>query len=536
VDPKVVSSPPLPLEVRERRLGLDGPWEVQLDPGAGYRTIIVPFTFESQLSGIGAPAEIHERLHYRRSFDVPAEWAGLHVLLRFGGVDWRAAVELDGTHVGAHSGGYGHFWFDLGPLDHEHAHELSVIVEDPADGPQPRGKQRGGGGIWYTRATGIWRPVWLEAVPAAHIEHFSIEASVDGSLHAWVTTSEPVDVELRVAGQTVSFRDEVVLQVDAPQLWSPELPELYDVELETSSGDLITSYVAFRSVACRGREILLNGEPRVLRGVLDQGYWPDGVYTAPDDDALRADVEAVKALGFDLARMHVKVADPRWYGWCDRLGVLVAQDMPSPLRLDTDAARETFTAERGELGAQRRGHTRVAVWIVINEDWGEPPEELQRALVARLRTSDPTRLVVDASGWKHRGDTDLLDIHDYGADLAAHRSSADKPLWIGECGGVSLILAGEEDFAYRHVGSGAALAREYARLTGTIGDVAGFVWTQLTDVEGELNGLLTSDRRPKAPAASIRAANEAAANRRPASARTASIPAPLDDQETRTCL
>jgi hypothetical protein len=347
-------------------------------------------------------------------------------------------------------------------------------------------------------------------VPAAHISRFELTASIDGTLLARVETTEPVDVELRVDGQRVTFRDETALSLDEPRLWSPEHPELYDVELETASGDIVTSYVAFRSFERRGRELLLNGEPRRLRGVLDQAYWPDGVYTAPNDDALRADVEAAKELGFDLARMHVKVADPRWYAWCDRLGLLVAQDIPSPLRLDTPEARENFGREIDEIVEQLRDQPCVVMWVVINEDWGEPTEEFQRELVQRVRDADPASVVIDASGWKHRGDTDVLDVHDYGDDLSAHRSPHDLPLWIGECGGVSLVVAGEEDFAYKHVTSADALAQEYGRLIGGLGDTAGFVWTQLTDVEGELNGLLTHDRRPKAPPQEIRAANQRA--------------------------
>jgi beta-galactosidase/beta-glucuronidase len=496
-----------PRALRERTLSLDGTWDVQLEPGEPFQPIVIPFTFEAELSGIGRGGETHEVLRYRRTFAVPEEWTGSHVLLHFGGVDWQAVVHVDHQLVGGHSGGYTQFHFDLGELA-PGDHELVVDAFDPADGFQPRGKQRGSGGIWYTRATGIWRPVWIEAVPAAHIASFDLDASVDGTLRARVKTTEPVDLELRVDGRRVAFRGETTLTLDEPRLWSPEHPELYDVELETASGDVITSYVAFRSFERRGRELMLNGERRRLCGVLDQAYWPEGVYTAPSDDALRADVEAAKSLGFDLARMHVKVADPRWYAWCDRLGLLVAQDLPSPLRLDTPAACQNFMRELDEIVEQLRDHPCVAIWVVINEDWGEPPEEFQRLLVKRVRAADPGSVVVDASGWKHRGDTDLLDVHDYGDDLSAHRSPAGQPLWIGECGGVSLIVAGEEDFAYKHVSSADALAQEYRRLIGGLGDITGFVWTQLTDVEGELNGLLTYDRRPKAPPQEIRAANE----------------------------
>jgi beta-galactosidase/beta-glucuronidase len=485
-------SAPLPRERRDRRLSLDGTWDLEL--GGETLPIEVPFTFEAPLSGIGRGGEVHERVRYRRSFRVPAEWRGLHVLLRFGGVDWHAAVAVDGHPVGTHTGGYAHFSFDLGELNPSLEHEIVIDVHDPADGPQPRGKQRGSGGIWYTRATGIWRAVWLEAVPRAHITSFALEVTADGVLQHEVETSEPTDVTVRVAGEI-------------PR-WSPESPQLADVELRTASGDLVRSYVAFRTVERDGRDILLNGERRFLCGVLDQAYWPDGVYTAPSFDALRADVQAVKDLGFDLVRMHVKVADPRWYALCDALGVLVAQDLPSPLRLDDEEARAGFTREAEEIVEQLRGHPCVCMWIAINEDWGDPGAEYQLALARRLRELDPSRLVVDASGWTHRGETDLVDVHDYGDDLSAH-ASGTLPLWVGECGGISLVVAGDEDFAYKHVASGEELAPAVARLLGTLGDVAGFVWTQLTDVEGELNGLLTVDRRPKADPAAIRAALDA---------------------------
>jgi beta-galactosidase/beta-glucuronidase len=195
-----------PRAIRERRLSLDGTWEVQLEPDAPFAPIRVPFTFESALSGIGRPDEIHEHLRYRRTLRVPEAWSGSHVLLQFAGVDWRADVTLDGRRVGSHTGGYTSFCVDLGKLDPARDHEVVVDVEDPADGPQPRGKQRGSGGIWYTRATGIWRPVWAEAAPAAYIERFTLDATIDGVVRARVATTEPVDVELRLDGTSVTFR------------------------------------------------------------------------------------------------------------------------------------------------------------------------------------------------------------------------------------------------------------------------------------------------------------------------------------------
>jgi beta-galactosidase/beta-glucuronidase len=328
--------------------------------------------------------------------------------------------------------------------------------------------------------------VWLEAVPDEYIADASLRAAADGTV-----TAAP-GVEVTVVGLD-----------GAPRLWTPDDPFLYDVELRLGD-DLVRAYAGFRTIERDGRVLLLNGEPLRIAGVLDQGFWPDGIYTAPDEASLRADVEAAKVLGFNLARKHVKVEDPRWYAWCDRLGLLVAQDMPSSHDLSSEPARAGFRREWLEIVAQLAGHPSVAVWIPINEDWGEPPPEFQRSLAAATRRADPTRLVIDASGWKQLEDTDLVDVHDYGAELTKHVGArSDLPLWFGECGGLSV---GTGDFAYRHVDD---LPAGYRRIVEQIpADVAGFVWTQLTDVEGEQNGLLTHDRRFKCDPEAIRALNE----------------------------
>jgi beta-galactosidase/beta-glucuronidase len=462
-------------------VSLDGSWEVQLEPDAAWQPIQVPFPFEAPLSGIGKNA-VHERIRYRRGFEAP--WDAC-TLLRFGAVDWRAEVHLDGRRVGGHRGGYTGFALDLGRLS-PGRHELVVEVEDPAEGPQPRGKQRDGGGIWYTRTTGIWQPVRLEAVPDDHVTTWQVLP--DGTLR--VDTARPTGVEVDAA------------PVERP--WDPDDPALFPAEIRTAGGDRVTACAWRRTVEAHGGEILVNGRPRRIAGILDQQFWPGGIYAAPDEEAVRADVEAVKAMGFDLARMHVKVADARWYDWCDRLGVLVAQDIPSSHDLSTEAARAVFVRELDEIVAQLRNHPCVIAWVLFNEDWGEPPEEFQREVVRRVRALDPTRLVVDASGWKHRGDTDIHDVHDYGDDLSGHRGGGETPYWIGECGGVALD---PEGFSYRTVDD---LAAAYARLVGGIDEsVSGFVWTQLTDVETELNGLLAHDRRPKADLARIREVNDA---------------------------
>jgi beta-galactosidase/beta-glucuronidase len=287
---------------------------------------------------------------------------------------------------------------------------------------------------------------------------------------------------------------------------------LYDLELRRGE-DVVRSYVAFRTIERRGRELALNGEPIRVAGVLDQGFWPDGIYAAPSDDALRADVEAAKRLGFNLVRKHVKVEDPRWYAWCDRLGLLVAQDLPTSHDLSTPRARRQLQREWLEIVGQLRNHPSIVIWICGNEHWGEPPASFQRELVSRTRRADPTRLVIDTSGWNQLEDTDLVDVHDYRSQLEAHVGRRDDiPLWFGECGGISLVVNGHaqaSDFSYHDAADARELAAGYRRVVSQIPpESVGFVWTQLTDVEGELNGLLTYDRVPKVRFDDIRLVNE----------------------------
>jgi beta-galactosidase/beta-glucuronidase len=408
----------------------------------------------------------------RLPFRVPDEW-NERTLVRFGAVDWRATVSLDGALLGVHEGGYTHFTFDAGALEPGSEHELRIEAFDPHDDAfgQAKGKQRGSHDIWYMRTTGAWRPVWIEGVPDEYIR--DPQPLLDA------------------------------IEIENPRLWSPSDPYLYDVEL-CMGEDTVHSYKGFRTIEARGRDVFLNGERIRFAGVLDQGFWPDTVYAASGDE-LRADVAAAKALGFNLVRKHVKVEDPRWYAWCDRLGVLVAQDMPSSHSLASPASRGRFSREWVEVIAQLRNHPCVVVWVPINEDWGEPPPDVQRELVRTTRRADPTRLVIDASGWKQLDDTDLVDVHDYGETLTRHLGKRqDIPLWFGELGGLSV---GTGDFVYRHVEN---LEGAYKRVIEQIpDDVAGFCWTQLTDVEQEQNGLLTADRRPKVDASVIRAVNEA---------------------------
>jgi beta-galactosidase/beta-glucuronidase len=526
---------PRPQLRRSAWKSLNGRWRfgfgAELD-----RSIRVPFTFEAPLSGIGREREVHERVRYRRTFTVPAGWRGRRVLLHFGAVDHQAAVRVNGRLVGRHRGGYTPFSFDVtGALRPGGRQSVEVAVRDPVglDADQPLGKQLATGRIFYTRATGIWQTVWLEPVRADHVEDLRLRPDLDGGrLRVDAQLARPGDgAELRVAvlrgGRVVSAGSApasgsaagLELAVPDPAPWSPSSPALYDVVLrlvrDGRTLDRARSYTAFRTTRIRNGRFELNGRPYVLRGVLDQGYWPDGVYTAPSDRALRRDVVMAKAYGFNLARKHVKVEDPRWYWHADRLGLLVAQDMPSAWDLRAAPDRAQFRREWEAMIGTLDHHPSVALWIAFNENWGRPRAGFQSAIVDRARALDPSRPVIDASGSVRRQNSDMVDFHDYGEDLARYQvRRPTRARWIGEYGGLTLRVPGHvwggEARLRRRVRTPAGLLREYRRLTdqvnGTPG-LSGFVYTQLYDVERELNGLMTYDRLTKLPPPRIAAVN-----------------------------
>ncbi|HEU4753792.1 MAG TPA: glycoside hydrolase family 2 TIM barrel-domain containing protein, partial [Armatimonadota bacterium] len=427
-------------------------------------------------------------------------------------------------------GGYTPFSFDITDALKEGPQEVVVAVYDPADprrgAYQPKGKQLGSEGIWYTRTTGIWQTVWLEPVHPAGLEVAWSEARVDPAtrrgevtVHFRTESASPADVELvlsqdgrEVAGglrtAAAGERDGAVsLQMENCRLWSPEEPVLYDLTVRAKQGgktvDEVKSYCAFRSYGIRNGRLELNGKPYFLRGVLDQGYWPDGILTPPTDRAIRADVEMTKRLGFNFARKHVKVEDPRWYYWCDRLGLAVWQDMPSSHNLSTAQAQENFAREWTGVIQDVRSHPSVLHWIPFNENWGDP-KEFQDRIVQLTRRLDPSRPITDASGWTQRSFTDVIDVHDYGNNLIRHAvQNPSKPKVIGEYGGIALPVPGHtwtQGWGYQTVRDPDGLIRRIGAQTTQLFEAAnlsGFVYTQLTDVEQELNGLMTYDRIPK---------------------------------------
>ncbi len=541
---------PRPNAVRKEWQNLNGMWEFAFDDNtegtaAGWSNghafpdkILVPWTFEASLSGIGKGKEIHEHIWYRRHFRIPSRWKSKRVLLHFGAVDWQSSVFVNGKLQGSHRGGYTPFTYDItDSLSKSEEQEIVVQVFDPADPKkgayQPKGKQLGSEGIWYTRTTGIWQTVWLEPVNDTHISDFKLEPDLKTgkiNIRAKIAQAEAgLELQAEISGPGLYNPIKFITQdgagedylltctVPGASAWSPEHPSLYDIILTVRNAagvqDQVKAYTAFRSIGLENNRITLNGSPYFLKGVLDQGFWPDGIYTPPTDEAIRNDVAVTKAFGFNLARKHVKVEDPRWYYWCDRLGLLVAQDMPSSHNLQSVEAKDNFVHEWSEVMDAVRAHPCVALWVTFNENWGDP-KEFQERVVDLTRISDSTRPIIDASGWDQRSHTDITDIHDYSNELSKHaNANPARTTWVGEYGGVALPIPEHTwitGWGYQTVRTPDALLDKYKFLTdqlnGALG-ISGFVYTQLTDVEQELNGLMTYDRLPKAPPQKFAAIN-----------------------------
>jgi beta-galactosidase/beta-glucuronidase len=525
--------------VRDAWLNLNGLWDYTItdphyeQPTAFEGQILVPFPIESVLSGVQERID-GKHLWYRRTFTVPDAWADQRVLLHFGAVDWRATVWLNGNEVGAHGGGYDPFSFDItDALLPSETQELVVDVWDPTEGTQPRGKQVFvPDGIWYTPTTGIWQTVWLEPVPAAYVEGLRMETEIDaGTLalqvevknaqnnHDYTVAVEALDGDQVVGTASGDAHELISVNIENPKLWSPDSPFLYDLRIrllqDGTTVDELTSYFGMRKIEVKPDEsgamrLWLNNEPSFQLGLLDQGFWPDGLYTAPTDEALRYDIEITKQLGFNTIRKHVKVEPARWYYWADRLGVLVWQDMPSGDDFvdpgQGEISRSERSAEQFELELQRMidthyNHPSIVMWVLFNEGWGQ--YDTQR-LADWLAEYDPTRLVNSASGWNDVGAGDVYDIHAYPGP-AAPPPDPDRASILGEFGGLGLPISGhtwldENSWGYREYRSPEALFDAYANLIEELHELhetqglAAAIYTQTTDVETEVNGMMTYDR------------------------------------------
>ena len=519
---RVLPEYPRPQLSRKNWINLNGPWEYAItktgDPRPAVFTghVLVPFPIESQLSGAGVWVSPQQRLWYRRTIAMPARPTGTRVLLNFGAVDWEAEVSVDGRVVGRHVGGYDPFTFDISDaLARDSAtHELVVAVRDPTDtAEQPRGKQvERPHSIWYTANTGIWQTVWLETVPAWHVSGIRIDPDLEGSR---VSVSVGTDGRTGAGRVAISVIDgtrvvatadgpTATLAIPSPHAWSPSDPFLYGLRVRLDSGDEVESYFGMRSIAvcadaAGARRLCLNGQPLFQFGLLDQGWWPDGLYTAPTDEALASDIEKTKELGFNVIRKHVKVEPERWYYHADRLGMLVWQDMPSGDN-KTPAGQAEFERELHAMIDARRNHPSIVMWVPFNEGWGQHDTEKH---VAWLKANDPTRLVNNATGWTDKNVGDLVDIHSYPGPTMPPVEK-ERVAALGEFGGLGLPLEGHTwldkgNWGYRSFTTVDAMNAAYRELVTQLrlhaGDgLASAIYTQTTDCEIEVNGVMTYDR------------------------------------------
>nr|WP_225827154.1 PA14 domain-containing protein [Streptomyces sp. TML10] len=525
---------PRPQLTRDAWQNLNGSWQFAAakegeQPPVG-RTlgerILVPYPVESQLSGI----ERHEdRMWYRRTFTVPAGWkVGDHkrLQLNFGAVDWQAEVYVNGTEVAEHKGGYDKFSADItDALKPGRTQELIVGVYDPTDASggenPPLGKQRlDPSGIWYTPSSGIWQTVWLEPVAADHVDQLKLTPHTDtgtltvepqGVRDGVAVTATAYDGKRRVATASGRTGRSLTLRIPDARLWSPDDPFLYDLKVKVGD-DRVGSYFGMRSIAVEKvngvPRTVLNGKPVFMMATLDQGFWPDGLHTAPSDEALAYDLKMHKRMGFNAVRKHIKVEPDRWFYWADRLGLLVWQDMPAMTAgvNPSTAARAEYEREMKQMIDEHISSPSIVMWVVFNEGWGQ--YDIGR-VASQAKAWDPTRVVNNMSGLNLGADGgagDIMDEHGYPSPALPPHPDGQRALVAGEYGGLGLAVPGHAwsvQQSYVDVDP-STYTDDYLQKLGEVHALAckggnGAVYTQISDVEGELNGLMTYDRKVTKP-------------------------------------
>lgn len=555
---------PRPQMIRNEWINLNGLWQYSIlpktqesIPASFSGNILVPFAVESTLSGVGKTVGKDSVLWYERNFTLPPAFRNKNVLLQFGAVDWLCDVFVNGKKVGTHQGGYDPFSMDItAAINKKGTQRISVRVWDPTDdGPQPRGKQvNHPHGIWYTSVTGIWQTVWIEAVPKTYIASTRQTPDIDKQI---VKVNVDVDQPLsgdqvlisawkgsqKVVEQTIAPDQEAVLSVSDPELWSPTHPFLYDLKItilrKGKKIDEVSSYFAMRKISmgpdAKGiQRMLLNNHFLFQFGPLDQGWWPDGLYTAPTDEALKFDIEKTKEMGFNLIRKHVKVEPARWYHYCDQLGMLVWQDMPSGdlgnhwesrpgvygRATDKDRSPESekiYREEWNEIMQDLYNFPSIVVWTPFNEAWGQFKT---KDIVTHTMEKDPSRLVNTASGGNFVDVGQIIDLHNYPEPLMPDPDlfGAKRILVLGEFGGLGLPIENhtwqqKNNWGYQTFKTKDELFKRYTELVDRIPHLiemglSAAVYTQTTDVEVETNGIMTYDRKLiKMPLDALRAEN-----------------------------